>query len=750
MAKESRFAEIYRQQLMKDKGIFGAFASTASERAKERADLRRLLPKSGITGAISQRIFGKPYRSGTSSSVSEKADSARITRVDMNSQVTARNTSVLPAMAREMNLTRLNMQKLVKLAGGTPSKTSTFKDKSLKESSTSTIGKTVGGIGSAAGGMLSGLFNALGGLGAGIISIGGSILSGIVGLLGSVGGTIFKVIGAGLSLLGPMGIILTAGAGFLIYQISKSIDFDKLKEDFGKLYKNVKEGIMNFFGLSDEEDSPSIARQFADKLDDFFGTTNFNDTLDFIEDTFSDMKISIISNSTAAWNTLKNLFSAVGSDMMATTKQFYSNYRTALIAIGGAQFGSMFGPIGAVVGLGAGLAYATGTKTYDNMTEEELLNEKENLKRQMSQEELSKRTKGMLPHVAKTVKENWEKQNEERQKKISVIEQELEKRKLGATSNFFENLVPTYTSNVANESSKLREEEEKRRSERARNRMSKRGEDSSTMARRLEREYTEKSATPSKVTIDENSKKSIENYLGRSISDEELDLLYRATYAESAHTAESYGNVMGVILNRARNSGRSILEILTEANQFQAVTGTKNNNNTPSNLFIKGPSGNNLAKLNEAALKILPNVSKKLDSFTATDPAAYGPGTTMKWLEHLKSVPGSFTKDGTIFAENQYKGFSGKLMNVKNIPKTIPSQPDKDKTDIFDNMLAMISGVVGLITETNKNIQGVAQTVAATTAGSEQNSNVIASPYDMELREMLLQFHSDIATPLGS
>lgn len=141
--KDSRFAQIYRQELAKNKGFMGAFASTGGARAKEMLDLRRyFLPESGVSGAVAQRVFGKSYRygmgreairtAGPTSSVSEKVVSEKLTRIDINTKITAKNSVVLPAMARDMNLMRLNMQKMVTLSGG---KASVKSDMFFKRSS---------------------------------------------------------------------------------------------------------------------------------------------------------------------------------------------------------------------------------------------------------------------------------------------------------------------------------------------------------------------------------------------------------------------------------------------------------------------------------------------------------------------------------------------------------------------------------------------------------------------------------------
>ena len=75
MAKDSRLVDIFRQELKKDKGIMGAFLSAASERGKEKSDIKNILPKSGFSGAIAEKMFGKSYRYGS------KKDESRVERV---------------------------------------------------------------------------------------------------------------------------------------------------------------------------------------------------------------------------------------------------------------------------------------------------------------------------------------------------------------------------------------------------------------------------------------------------------------------------------------------------------------------------------------------------------------------------------------------------------------------------------------------------------------------------------------------
>jgi len=167
MAKDSRIAEIFRQELNKDKGLVSAYLSALGERGREKTDIRRILPQSGISGAISQRMFGRPYRaSGPKGDGSSGIESkSMLTKISMDGQITAKNSLFLPQMAKDMNLMRQNIAKLVKSTGVTPAtKSSAFfgarkaqedsyeskfkKDSSSKLAPTKVEGENKPGIGS--------------------------------------------------------------------------------------------------------------------------------------------------------------------------------------------------------------------------------------------------------------------------------------------------------------------------------------------------------------------------------------------------------------------------------------------------------------------------------------------------------------------------------------------------------------------------------------------------------------------------
>jgi len=143
------------------------------------------------------------------------------------------------------------------------------------------------------------------------------------------------------------------------------------------------------------------------------------------------------------------------------------------------------------------------------------------------------------------------------------------------------------------------------------------------------------------------------NYLGRLLSDNEWDYLIRATFAESANNAQSYAMVAGTILNHTRryalNAKNGVIVALMRKNAFQAVTGTKTNNNKPSPHFVSGPSANRMRIINSGIIEYLPRVSHAQMEFSATDPRAYGPGTNIGWLHQLEKKRGSSVIAGSRF-----------------------------------------------------------------------------------------------------
>lgn len=131
MAKQSRLAEIYKSEKTKGGGI----ASTLGKRFLEKVDPRQLFNQSGFlaaalpsmfkaysatsTGAASKISTAPTRESVVSEAMNSKLDelNSRTKDVVVNTQLSAKNSLVLPMMARDMNLMRQNITKLVKIQG---------------------------------------------------------------------------------------------------------------------------------------------------------------------------------------------------------------------------------------------------------------------------------------------------------------------------------------------------------------------------------------------------------------------------------------------------------------------------------------------------------------------------------------------------------------------------------------------------------------------------------------------------------
>ena len=128
----SRLAEIYKSE--KAKG--GGLVSALGKRALEKIDPRQMFNQKGLAAAIAPSLF-KSYsatRSGGKSPAALSTPTPQISTQNMeskidilssemrvvgnNTRVAAKNSMSLPDMARDMNVMRQNIIKLVKLQGG--------------------------------------------------------------------------------------------------------------------------------------------------------------------------------------------------------------------------------------------------------------------------------------------------------------------------------------------------------------------------------------------------------------------------------------------------------------------------------------------------------------------------------------------------------------------------------------------------------------------------------------------------------
>jgi len=139
------------------------------------------------------------------------------------------------------------------------------------------------------------------------------------------------------------------------------------------------------------------------------------------------------------------------------------------------------------------------------------------------------------------------------------------------------------------------------------------------------------------------AREKAEQYYGKKISDEEYDKLVRATHAEAAAGKQAsqreQAMIMASILNRARDNEKGIIGALEAKNQFQAVTGTRANNNQPSSQYLTGPDQTRRQSI-EGATDLLAKISKEQKNFTAASAAAYGPGTNIGYRNKMLAEGG--------------------------------------------------------------------------------------------------------------
>jgi len=145
------------------------------------------------------------------------------------------------------------------------------------------------------------------------------------------------------------------------------------------------------------------------------------------------------------------------------------------------------------------------------------------------------------------------------------------------------------------------------------------------------------------------AKETVEKFYGKEISDDDIALLIRAVAAEASPNAKERAAVAAVILNRARHNvyPNSIRGVLTQRNQFQAVTGTRYDPG-PSNNFTNMNS-NTAAQVIGALIKYLPEMDKSWLNFTSNNPKAYGRGTNIDFMYTMRKSPGAEVIGQTVF-----------------------------------------------------------------------------------------------------
>lgn len=237
------FTDVYKQEL-KSKGVLSSLGSTMFKRTKERLDPRNILfGGSGITSAIGQKIFGKGYSAlnksssgktlGDSGMQSQALNALIISSKNQEAQLSiiAKNTMNSNAMARDINVMRQNIMKLVTMGGGKASRGADmfFKDAAARESAyESQFGKS-GGTKSTSpspvsgnvkkegsSGLLSSLVSAVGAISVAIVTLGTKLVSELGGIIKTALETLGNVLKS--ALLGTaasktIGSIPTGGGG---------------------------------------------------------------------------------------------------------------------------------------------------------------------------------------------------------------------------------------------------------------------------------------------------------------------------------------------------------------------------------------------------------------------------------------------------------------------------------------------------------------------------------------------------------
>jgi hypothetical protein len=127
------FKDILRKQRQSGSGLMSSLAGASGASARESIDIRNyLFTKDSLLGALFPNVKGfkadnKAGRTKTSptslgsNSASIQLTDAKLDLIGQNTKIAAKNSMAMPAIARDMNVMRQNVVKLVKLSGGKPS-----------------------------------------------------------------------------------------------------------------------------------------------------------------------------------------------------------------------------------------------------------------------------------------------------------------------------------------------------------------------------------------------------------------------------------------------------------------------------------------------------------------------------------------------------------------------------------------------------------------------------------------------------
>ena len=769
----SRLEDIYRKELM-SKGFLGAFISASGARIREKTDIRGMLPQTGISGAAFEKMFGKKYRYGASGGGVRstggggydgdmpKSMEEKLTRLGFDMKIMAKNSVVFPAMARDINVMRLNMQKLVKLAGGSPTKSADMFFKRAGDREAQYEGqykKNSGGLtptpvdsSKKEGGGIFDLFKFVlkAGLLTGLLASigkyfeGGEFKKSVDNMLNSIFTTIFgedykKNILDGAKILG--GAILAIKAGFVIFELAIAAATRKMfafaagapgggagaagGKKGGKFGGAGKFALLLGAGLTTVQIYEMFGgkEQAEDALGEkitggeTLGAPGAAPTSESVSQTSTAEKVGTAASlglqtafaasmirplpggaastsPTAAGKSLTS-FGTVGENReMTKNKGLWKKIIDVITKVvqKGASV-SMVSKFSAKFGFWAGAKFATvvaGVAAAPFSAGFSLL--------------VSALGALLLVYDVYQIYDFFvalEKEMDEDEKNSAIIREE-------SATAITPSSTATQASNAGGAASVSRTPT--------------RNAGGAALA----------STSPSPASGD--SRTAIEDYLGRKINDQEHDMLMRAVYAEASANKNEYANVMAVILNRTRKNGGTIIDTLSERNAFQAVTGTSKNGHQPSPNFIRGPNEKSAAMINESASS-LPGISKSLDSFSAANRNAYGPGTSIAWLDKLQAGGGKQIGQ-TVFAENMYRGGGGGGA-MPAAATALASAPNTGNAllDIFAGYTKLIEDSMkqgGGSTVVNAPVTNIAQNGGDGGSGS-------ATPYNTDMMKYLLR-----------
>ena len=682
----SRLADILNQEY-KSKGLISGASSALEKRAKEKYDFRNILfGGSGIGSIVGRKVFGKGYSATdkeskikVGSKISEESSalgtgtSSVLQEISTNSKTTAQNTMALPRMADDMSVMKDN---IIRLAGGRargrsgsnnrPSaslRATNFFSKS-KESETayeSKFGKKTSPTKVESKKDDSGILG---------------IIGGILGVLGAVFGTLATTVGLAVAAFTTLisGLSLFGGAilGVLGF-IGRFLPFGKI----GKVLGLVGLGglALNAFGKTAANTTPGATET---------GKEEKSGLVKGVVNTAAGIGGTLAAGSAISGAT-KLLSTGAGSLREKTSTAMLDAKTTSVGQLAGSTPTSLWGRF---------MHFLANRKT--------LLFRKVGLRLATAGALLAIPVVGWVIALvqlgfslftAYEIYEAWKEFTDEEDKEAKGSPTQVASEK-STFSNTISSGISTFNNKLT----------------------------SSNEASRQSKGLS--STSPSKVEGSEGSRKSIEEYLGRSITEDEYDVLTRAVYAEASRNKEEYANVMAVILNRARKRNSSIIDVLNEKNQFQAVTGPGSTAN-----FQKGPDGNSLSMINESTSS-LSGISKNLDSFTSANPNAYKDvGGISKFNQKMTEMKNNNGKQigQTMFAENLYGG-SGK----KITPETSVASSSGSKFQSYAQAKTDAKKSGDVIIANNNNNNGSQAAPAQQTASSGA-----PSPYDNELAKIL-------------